>query len=93
MLNSTIGWWPLVNGYSGFAPPRYTTWVTDLTPFPSDSAIAALRTGGVRYVVIHRQQFAAQHPGVLERVTASPALRQMLGDGDIDIYRVEDPLR
>ena len=47
--NSTIGWWPLVNGYSGFSPPRYTTWVTDLTPFPSDSAIAALRDGGVRY--------------------------------------------
>jgi hypothetical protein len=90
LLNSTIGWWPLVNGYSGFSPPRYTTWVTDLLSFPSDSAIAALRAGGVRYVVIHRRELGFQHPGVLEAVASTPVLRQMMADGNIEIYRVED---
>lgn len=89
LLNSTVGWWPLVNGYSGFSPPGYATWHAQLGDFPSAEALSALRAGEVRYVVIHVGLFSDRHPGKLDDVRASSALRRMIADGDVEIYRVE----
>jgi len=40
---STLGWWPLVNGYSGYTPPRQPELAQALTDFPDDTATDALR--------------------------------------------------
>ena len=56
MLASRLGWWGLVNGYSGFTPPRQLTLGQRLAGFPSLEATAALRdlaASGVRYLVVH----------------------------------------
>jgi hypothetical protein len=56
MLASRLGWWGLVNGYSGFTPQRQATLAEGLAGFPSPGALAALSdlaASGVRYLVVH----------------------------------------
>lgn len=89
LLHSTVGWWPLVNGYSGFSPPRYETWHDELNDFPDDRSLAALREGGVRYVVVHLAAFVERDPDGLQHISRSEAIRPLASDGDIAIYRVE----
>ncbi|MFQ6014165.1 MAG: hypothetical protein ACE5NP_01815 [Anaerolineae bacterium] len=53
---STLRWWGLVNGYSGFTPKRQTLLAEKLQGFPDDESLAAIRSlgeEGVRYVVVH----------------------------------------
>jgi hypothetical protein len=90
MLNSTIGWWPLVNGYSGFLPKSYLDRRIDLAQFPADESIAVLRRLHVRYAVIHREEFSHRWPDALERLDAASALRRIAAADDIAIYRIED---
>jgi hypothetical protein len=40
---STLGWWRLVNGYSGYTPPRQPHLAQALASFPDQAAIAALQ--------------------------------------------------
>ncbi|MEM7344432.1 MAG: hypothetical protein AAF485_09315 [Chloroflexota bacterium] len=40
---STVGWWPLINGYSGYTPPRQPTLAEALTNFPDKTALDALQ--------------------------------------------------
>src|SRR5262245_9179629 len=93
MLNSMVGWWPLVNGYSGFLPESYMRRRVDLALFPADEAIAVLRRIGVRHVVIHKDDFSRRWPDALARRDAARALRPIAAEGDIAIYRVEDDVR
>ena len=56
MYASVVHWRPLVNGYSGFTPERQLALADQLTDFPDDASIAALRAlgqQGVRYVIVH----------------------------------------
>jgi hypothetical protein len=56
MLASCLGWWQLVNGYSGFTPARQLEWGSRLARFPSAEALATLRDLGrlgVRYLIVH----------------------------------------
>jgi hypothetical protein len=54
---STLGWWGLVNGYSGFTPARQMDLDRGaLAGFPAEGALEALRAlgaTGVRYLVVH----------------------------------------
>jgi hypothetical protein len=93
MLNSMVGWWPLVNGYSGFLPESYMQRRVDLALFPADEAIAVLRRIGVRHVVIHKAEFSRRWPDALARLDAARALRPVATEGDIAIYRIEDDAR
>jgi len=40
---STLGWWPLVNGYSGYTPPRQPGLARALSDFPTESATNTLQ--------------------------------------------------
>jgi hypothetical protein len=53
MYYSTRHWQPLVNGYSGFAPPSYGSLVDALGGFPDDRAIRYLHDRGVTYLLVH----------------------------------------
>jgi hypothetical protein len=50
---STVHWHPLLNGYSGFAPPSYTALLNGLLDFPSANAIVYLRQRGAKYLLVH----------------------------------------
>jgi hypothetical protein len=85
MLNSTVHWRPLVNGYSGFVPASYARNYEQLSGFPDARSIAALRETGVTHVFVHRQQI---RPQVLEEIDRSPALRRIAVEASIALYRV-----
>jgi len=57
MVYSTLHWKPLVNGYAGIEPRRYVQLREILRSFPSQESLAALRTTGARYVVVHRKGY------------------------------------
>ncbi|MGA7669463.1 MAG: hypothetical protein WBW04_03525 [Nitrolancea sp.] len=50
---STFHWNPVVNGYSGIAPPVYYIFRDEMKSFPSKRTIALLQGIGVRNVVYH----------------------------------------
>jgi hypothetical protein len=53
MYYSTRHWQPMVNGYSGFAPPSYFELLDRLRFFPDDQAIAYLRERRVELLLVH----------------------------------------
>ncbi|MCG3210514.1 MAG: hypothetical protein FOGNACKC_04145 [Anaerolineae bacterium] len=55
---STLGWWGLVNGYSGYTPPRQPELAAALAGFPAAPAIAALQS-----LPTDRPLFVLVHPG------------------------------
>ncbi|HEY7924582.1 MAG TPA: hypothetical protein VII62_15450 [Vicinamibacteria bacterium] len=60
MLHSMLHWQPIVNGYSGFVPPRHEMLFDQLTRFPDEGSVRALETLGVNYVVLHRADFGEE---------------------------------
>ena len=50
---STFHWHSLVNGNSGFFPPSYQEMLKRETDFPSEQALAYLRSVGVQYITVH----------------------------------------
>ena len=57
MLHSMLHWQPIVNGYSGFVPPRHEMLFDQLTRFPDEGSVRALEKLGVNYVVLHRGDY------------------------------------
>jgi hypothetical protein len=57
MLHSMLHWQPIVNGYSGFVPPRHEALFDQLTRFPDEGSVRALEQLGVSYVLLHREDF------------------------------------
>ena len=53
MYYSTRHWQPMVNGYSGFAPPSYFELLDRLRFFPDDRSIAYLRERRVELLLVH----------------------------------------
>jgi hypothetical protein len=60
MLHSMLHWQPIVNGYSGFVPPRHEMLFDQLTRFPDEGSVRALETLGVNYVVMHRADYGEE---------------------------------
>jgi hypothetical protein len=54
---STYHWKPLVNGYSGYAPPSYVARMWRLVNFPDGDGFAQLAADRVRYVVVHEGSY------------------------------------
>jgi hypothetical protein len=85
MLNSTAHWKPLVNGYSGFVAPQYGERAGRFAAFPKPEALAALRSAGVRYAVVHargaEQAFA--------EAVRTPGLSLLWEEEGIRVFRIE----
>ena len=92
---STLGWWGLINGYSGYTPARQPALAQVLSDFPSPTATAALQA-----LAGPRPLYLLVHPGELPLDRASwemvgrwlaerqPAL-QPIGQFDGDyLYRI-----
>ncbi|MEP7199670.1 MAG: hypothetical protein ABI874_07630, partial [Chloroflexota bacterium] len=98
MVASALHWRPLVNGYSGFTPPRQTALAMQLKNFPDDASLAALRVlgrQGVRYVIVHSGE-----PGIPRRAWVqtnrakaieSGVLRFVGSFDDNDLFEIVSP--
>jgi hypothetical protein len=65
MIASSLGWWKLVNGYSGLTPARQPALAASLAGFPSATALTTLvelGSRGVRYLMVHSQEAPLNAP-------------------------------
>jgi hypothetical protein len=89
LLNAAEHFQPLVNGYSGFIPASWIVNAGVLETFPSDDAIARLRTLGVTYITVHMTAFAAERGAdALDAVSRRQELDAVQTDGDVRLYRL-----
>jgi hypothetical protein len=86
LLDSTLNWKPLLNGYSGFIPPSYEQHYLAMKDFPNGSSIAALRAAGVTDVFVDFDRLDAEAIRNLDR---EPALHRRAIQGSIGLYRLE----
>lgn len=85
MLNSTVHWKPMVNGYSGFVPDSYVEHYNQLNMFPAPETIAALQRLGVTHAFVHRDALGPAKSADLDRTTG---LIKLAVEGDIVLYQV-----
>jgi hypothetical protein len=83
MLNATRHRHPIVNGYSGFAPPDFDATAQAMRTFPEGSALEAMHRLGVTHVVVHRTSAMEPRRAAID---ASPALRLVAEQDGIAIY-------
>ncbi len=73
MLESTVHFLPLVNGYSGFTPPFHDALFRALAAFPEGDGLGRLEQLGVRYAVFHRDGYDERGwQTLLERLQSAP---------------------
>lgn len=95
MLASTLGWWGLVNGYSGFTPARQMALGQALAGFPDEASLATLRdlaASGVRYLLVHPDETpldrSAWETVGRWQAARSPILLPAGRFGPDDLYRI-----
>jgi hypothetical protein len=75
MYWSATHWSPLVNGYSGYAPPDYMETMSLMETFPDDESVARLRQLDVRYVLLHESYYLREDfTPLMLRIVQTPAL-------------------
>jgi hypothetical protein len=84
MINATRHRHPIVNGYSGFAPPGFEQTAQTMRAFPGDKALELMHRLGVTHVVVHRTSGMERRRAAID---ASPALRLVAEQDGIAIYR------
>jgi hypothetical protein len=89
MIYATRHRHPLVNGYSGFAPPGLEATAETMRAFPGEAALDWMRTVGVTHIVVHRDTPQMQRRRAL--MDASSALRLVTERDGIAIYRLASP--
>ena len=88
VLNSTAYFKPLVNGYSGFVPPRYTAIADALRGFPDERSRAELVALGVTHVVVHLDGYGGQAQAMAAAIAGARWLVMTASEGQIRVYRV-----
>lgn len=92
MLHATAHWQKTVHGYSGIRRPLHVELYDRLSRFPSPDSIDALREVGVRYVVVHTDDYPANAWAALApQVDASDDLEFVHAEGAGRIYAVRRP--
>ncbi|HET9015708.1 MAG TPA: hypothetical protein VFN57_08925, partial [Thermomicrobiaceae bacterium] len=89
---STLHWNPVVNGYSGMAPPAYYVFRDRMRSFPSADAIRLLQGIGVRTVMYHLPPgMRPERDPVLTKIAAFPQLTQETAGPDYAFSLAPDP--
>ncbi|PWT80974.1 MAG: hypothetical protein C5B57_11400 [Blastocatellia bacterium] len=87
---STTHWHPLLNGYSGFAPPSYSSLRRILNRFPDDLSRELLARRGTRFVIVHWSNFGSlDNPPNAEELGRAPWLRLVARFPDGDVFEVQ----
>ncbi len=89
MFYSTFHWRPLLNGYSGYAPPSYQAVMGLARSLPDAKATQILaRATGVRHVAVHLSRLSAFQQ---RRWIFPPGLKLIGAFGTDRLYEVADP--
>ena len=89
VLNSTVHWRPLMNGYSGYTPVSYAEYAAVFWYFPRDYAIEAMRRAGVTHVMVHPTRFGHDGDDVIRQLSARLDFELMgVGSHGLRLYRL-----
>jgi hypothetical protein len=90
MVNSTVHWQPLLNGYSDYIPPDFRELAVTLASFPSRESFEAMKKRRTRYIVIHRDLYGAPTAPLIEQRLREfmPLLKLVSGDDRVRIYEI-----
>jgi hypothetical protein len=89
LLNATAHWHPVVNGYSGFIPPRYGQRASALADFPADGALSAASALGITHVAVHLSDVrTVAGPERVVAIERHPTLRLVAEDRDVRLYEL-----
>ena len=91
MLHATAHWQRTVHGYSGIRRPLHDQLYRDMSSFPDAGSINSLREVGVRYVVVHTNEYAERWRVVEEQIARTPALRLEHVEGPGRVYSILPP--
>jgi hypothetical protein len=83
LLNSTLHWRPMLNGYSGFRPASFYENAEALANFPDAIALRTLQARGVTHVFVHMKGIDAEHARMIDDL---PELRREAADRDIVLF-------
>ena len=87
MLASTVHWKPLINGYSGYAPPSYHLLGAAARRLPEGDAVQELvDMAGLRWVVLHVPRGPARD--AWRPLLASGAVRAVLEEDEAILFEV-----
>lgn len=87
---STYHWKKLVNGYSGFLPTYYQDLLNSLQEFPSNNSIDALKSIGVKYIIIHGDKIDFKKLGYITlEINRSESLDLVKSFGRDYVYEME----
>ena len=86
MLHSTLRWYRLINGYSGFIPSSYFDHYEALQDFPSAHAIEALRSAGATHVFVNLREL---RPDRVQQLHAARGLTHVDEFGAIALFIVD----
>ena len=87
MINATRHRHPIVNGYSGFAPPHFDEIAETMRTFPRYPALELMHKLGVTHVVVHRTMGMEKRRAEID---TSPALRLLVEQDGIALFRFAD---
>ena len=90
MLAATSHWKSLINGYSGHRPTDFNKTAHQMMQFPANRTIEALRALGVRYVVLHIDEYKDRDLArqIVERIARQRAIELVGIDGWDRLYRI-----
>lgn len=90
MLDSTVHWKPLIDGYSDYIPPDFDARAEALADFPSVSALTDMKRDRVRYAVVHLLPYeAAMRTDLEQRVREfAPYLRELHRDTELLMFEI-----
>lgn len=91
MLHATAHWQKTIHGYSGIRRPFHEQLYLDLTAFPDAKSLASLREVGVRYVVVHTEEYGNRWRAVEEQIARTPALNLEHVEGAGRVYSLAPP--
>jgi hypothetical protein len=90
MLNSTVHWRPLINGYSDVIPQDFRDAARPLSAFPDPASFEILKRIGARYALFHLDSYDERsRERLMERLTEyEPYLKPHHTDGELWLFEI-----
>jgi hypothetical protein len=92
VLNSTAHWRPIMNGYSGHTPNRYSERAEAFRQFPNGDAILAMKQDGATHVMVHPERLWLNREmadAFMAQLSTNPSLERVsVGQQGMTLYRL-----
>ncbi len=86
-LGSTYHWQPLLNGYTGYAPPSYYFLVETARGLPQPSSLSLLsKLSGLRWLLLHKKEISPARMEAWDEAAKNGSLKVVFEDSTAILY-------